>query len=129
MVKGVDVKKFFLCESYVTKIRQILDKNRQKCMILIRAGIDTDNSSQYDERIQESSKECTHDLDLEPMSLKQNIHTWTRQNVCDTTTQGKAVSHVTSDGQVAVVAKCSRQSQRVAELAQTRGRIGADHSW
>ena len=26
-------------------------------------------------------------------------------------TQGKAVSHVTSEGQVAVVAKCSRQSQ------------------
>ena len=38
MVKGVDVKNFFLCKSYVTKIRQTLDKNPQTCKILFRPG-------------------------------------------------------------------------------------------
>ena len=92
----VKLKVFVLCKSYLTKIRLTLDKNPQQCMILLCSGsiLTTPVSmmSEYKEtdkdvyRIGKSSSTCTHDLDLEPMSLKQNLHKKARQ-ICLLVTQ------------------------------------------
>ena len=50
---------------------------------------------------------CANVIETKPSQKKSK----TNFRACDTTTQGKAASHVTSEGQVAVVAKCSRPSQ------------------
>ena len=119
--------------SYVTKIRQTLDKNPQKCMILFRPGSFLTKPVSMRSEYKESSKDVQSSFvahtywqhcvktNLELLSLshvdpwaksiKQGITGKSTQNVLPVTQTRKGISYATSSGQVTVMAKCSRPSQ------------------